>query len=58
MEKRRFGGDVITIFKYLNSYHVEERLNLFSLAPESRIRNKGWKLQRGLVKLDVGVTRC
>ena len=36
---------MIAMFKYLKGCHVEEGTGLFSMAPDTRIRSNGFKLQ-------------
>ena len=41
LEKRRLRGGMIAIFKYLKGCHLEDGAELFSVAPEGRIRTNG-----------------
>ena len=52
LEKRRWRGDMIALFKYLKC-HTEEGQDLFSILPECRTRNKGLKLQEARLWLDI-----
>ena len=53
LEKRRFRGDMIALFKYLKGCHTEEGQDLFSIFPECRTRNNGLKLQETRFLLDI-----
>ena len=53
LEKRRLRGDMIALFKYLNSCHTEEGQDVFSVLPQCRTRNKGHKLQEARFRLDI-----
>ena len=44
-EKRRLGGDMIILFRYLKGSHTEEGQDLFLIIPECRTLNNGPKLQ-------------
>ena len=43
LEKRRARGDIIAVFNYIKSRHVEEEANLFPAALETRTRSNGFK---------------
>ena len=53
LEKRRLSGDMIALFKYLKGCHTEEGQDLFSILPECRTRNNGFKLQEARFQLDI-----
>ena len=46
-------GDMTAVFQYLKGCHREEGIDLFSIAPEGRIRTNGWKLVRGKSNLEI-----
>lgn len=37
LEKRRLGGDLLTVYKYLEKCHVEKKLDLFYMSPEVEV---------------------
>ena len=43
-EKRRQRNDMVILFKYLKSCHIEDRHDLFSVIPECRTCNNGLML--------------
>ena len=43
LQKRRLRGDMIALFKYLKGCHTEEGQDLFSIHPECRTQNHGFK---------------
>ena len=43
LEQRRARGDMIAVFNYVKSNHVEEGANLFTAALETRTRSNGYK---------------
>ena len=43
LEKRRWRGDMIALFKYQKGCHTEEGQVLFTIIPERRKRNHGSK---------------
>ena len=45
LEKRRVRGDMIAVFNYIKSRHVEEGASLFTEALKSRTISNGFKLQ-------------
>ena len=46
LEKRRLRGDMIALFKNLKGRHKEESQDLFSILPECRTRNNGFKYRK------------
>ena len=53
LEKRRWRGGMIALFKYLNSCQSEEGRDLFLIMTECRTRNNGLKLQEARFRLDI-----
>ena len=43
--KRRLRGDMIAMFKYLKGCPFKKGTGLFSMAPDTRTRSNGFKLQ-------------
>lgn len=46
-EKRGLKGDMITLYKYLQGYNIEDRDQLFSSVNEARTRTNGLTLKKG-----------
>ena len=53
LQKRRLRGDMIALFKDLKGCHTEKGQDLFSILPERRTRNNGFKLQEARFWLDI-----
>lgn len=40
-------GRRVTVFKYVNGYIRKKGVKLYSVVPETRLRQTGWNLQKG-----------
>ena len=54
LTKRRLRGEMIAMFKYLKGCHVKEGTGLFSMAPDTKTRSSGFKLQEKRFHLNLG----
>ena len=53
LEKRRGGGDLINVYKYLQGGCKEDRARLFSVEPSARTRGDGHKLKHSRFPLNI-----
>jgi len=53
LEQRRFQGDLIAAFRYLNRAYKKDGDRLFSWACSNRIRGNGFELKEGRFRLDI-----
>ncbi len=54
LEKRRLRGDMIQVFKYLNTFCNADHSKLFTLQPNPRTRNNGKTIQAKRCFTDIG----
>ncbi|PKU47266.1 hypothetical protein llap_2442 [Limosa lapponica baueri] len=53
LEKRKLGGDLLNVRKYLKGGYVEEGLRRFSVMPSDRTRGNGHKLKHWRFPLNI-----
>lgn len=56
LEKRRFSGDLIVAFQYINGVYKKDRERLVTTACSDRTRGNGFKLKEGRFRLDIRKT--